>query len=222
MKHLNENFDEKLNKLITVLDTSCTFCSGFYEKFKRHLEKSNIKESAFFEFKRDDDFDERIKSLRALIKKEKPHFILLPNYSKLSGRIIEKTQDLDKNIVYIGSDGWGNGIYGYLITAKIDKDTKGFSIYPGGDPVKFVDKKGWHGLNRHYRGTYLPPATSHAGIVEVVNRFAKLLCEKRPKNLREFVRATSSLPLDYFKTDQGMGFFVLKNSEFKFSREVHP
>ena len=155
-----------------------------------------------------------------LIKTSKVEFVLLPNYSQLSGAAISIIGKNFPQMKFVGGDGWGDGTYGYLTKVDLPPLTEGFAIRIGGSPTQIADHLAANSLSFDWKGKTLFPTSSAFLFVEHLRDISRLVCLKKPKNRSQFVKLMKSTSSDFFKSKLPLAIFTLKNGELIYEKPL--
>lgn len=89
---------------VTVVSDDCTACVDYAKAFDRSASSLGLKKLAEIPV-RGEVFEQE--PIRESVLKSKPDFILLPNYSKVSARVMNIFNSSKSSPLFVGSDGWG-------------------------------------------------------------------------------------------------------------------
>jgi hypothetical protein len=156
--------------------------------------------------------------IKEAFKASAPDFILVPNYSKVSAVIIKALMPLVPNAIFIGSDGWGDSMFGFIQNNDNLEGAKGFTVR-GLPPVE-------KGLTQFNLGQLIlkssgqPPISSSSSlsIVKVIDGVTKLLCSEKPANKTKFKEAFVKSGKQYFSNPWGVSIFNLREGNIVFQK----
>lgn len=209
---------QKLSKQISsygqtyasVVDVRCTPCVNFSNTFTK-----SYKGTQAFKYEVASNTP-NLKPLIAKLEKEPVDFLVLPNYSELSGYIISEVHKKYPNIKFVGSDGWGEDTFSLMQGYGINKAVKGIAIRSG---VQNQDKNVHYkiySLEREINGETVNPPNSIYAVVESIRTISDDLCESKAKDKKQFITYMEKQPQSHFQKKAIYSIYELKDSKLTF------
>lgn len=209
---------QKLSKQISsygqtyasVVDVRCTPCDNFSNTFTK-----SYKGTQAFQHEVASNTP-NLKPLLAKLEKDPVDFLVLPNYSELSGYIISEVHKKYPNIKFVGSDGWGEDTFSLMQGYGINKTVKGIAIRSG---VQKQDKNQHyriHSLEREINGETVTPPNSIYAVVESIRTISDDLCESKAKDQKQFTAYMATQPQSHFQKNAIYSLYELKDSKLTF------
>ena len=213
---------QKLSKQISsygqtyasVVDVRCTPCVNFSNTFTK-----SYKGTQAFEYEVASNTP-NLKPLLAKLKKQQVDFLVIPNYSELTGYVISEVHKKYPNIKFIGSDGWGEDTFSLMQGYGINKEVKGIAIRSG---VQKQDKNQHYriySLEREINGETVTPPNSIYAIVESIRTISDDLCESKAKDQKQFTTYMTTQPQSHFQKRAIYSLYELKDSKLTFLNYV--
>jgi ABC-type branched-subunit amino acid transport system substrate-binding protein len=202
---------------IAVVSADCSACVDFAAEFKFAAEKLGIKQQLSVEVNGEDPslqpIEDAIKAASAA-----PDFVLLPNYSMVSSRLMAKMSALlPQKTFYVGADGWGTSKFGYVQNANGLDKVAGFSVrsFPPAAQALTYLRIGKQIVSQNRAAEF--ESTSAIGVFTIIESLEMLLCSAKPKSRDEFREAFSSKGPSLFKTAWNPSIYELKSGELTFA-----
>jgi hypothetical protein len=207
----------KSSSFVSIVAKACLYCREFHSEFTRAMQGLGIPESKGF-FVDGDEPD--LTAEREEIAKLKPSFILLPNYSLLTGYLIANLRRTFPDAFFVGGDGWGESTTGFVKNGRDISTAAGFCVrgnppynvamssFPlGQQATKFSDQTS-------------APTTSRLIILKIMEGLSNLLCSARPKSRQEFLKVFEQSGHQYFRPPWGVSIYELKSGDIAFRKSV--
>ena len=208
----------KTRTFVSVVSSDCISCGDFASKFKSAAQKVGILESSFLQVSGEDpDVDATLQKIKA--EKTLPSFILLPNYSMVSARVMAKlSATLPKQIFFVGSDGWGTSKFGFVQNAKGLEDVSGFSVrsFPPSD-IAFPFFRTGKSLIATNRVKEFE-STSALGVLSVLDSTTELLCKYKPVSAASFKMLFARNANRVFKAPWQPSLYNFESGNLSFAR----
>ncbi len=205
-------------RFASFIDATCLACKDFQESFRRQSE-GRLTEVFYYDGAGDTP---DLVQLSGALARSKIDFLLLPNYSKFSGYTISKLQAQFPNLKVVGSDGWGDGQYGFLESFGIYPSIIGLSVRGGAPAEAMASLYGVRMQDLEIQGKRTSPHYVAYATVDFFRILTRDLCVSRPKTKEDFhahLKAQNSL---HFRSRYGIGVYELKNSQLSFSHSERP
>lgn len=202
---------------IAVVSADCSACVDFAAEFKFAAEKLGIQQQLSVDVNGEDP---RLQPIEDAIKAASaaPDFVLLPNYSMVSARMMAKMKALlPQKTFYVGADGWGTSKFGYVQNANGLDKVAGFSVrsFPPAPQALSYLRIGKQIVSQNRAAEF--ESTSAIGVFTILESLEKLLCSVKPKSRDEFRDALASKGPSLFKTAWNPSIYELKNGELTFA-----
>lgn len=199
---------------LSVVSADCVTCVDFARDFAKHAEKEGLSKVGEISVTSDSP---DLKEVISIVKKQKPDFVLIPNYSKVSAAVIHAVMPIHPKTVFIGGDGWGDSKFGFVQNNDNVGSAQGFTVR--GFPPHSV------GLEKFELGkrALKDPAAAHLAsgsslsIIKTFDGLTKILCEKRPKDSQSFAKAFSEAGRKNFSAPWGVSIYSLKSGDIVYS-----
>ncbi|MBI2791610.1 MAG: hypothetical protein HYX61_06595 [Gammaproteobacteria bacterium] len=195
----------------TIVDVRCDTCIDFVKSFH----KANASNESFYLEVADNTPD--LTKLREYLSKHQVDYLLIPNYSELSGYIISEIQKLYPNIKYVGADGWGEDTFSFLQGYGINKNTVGISIRAGAQKNDKCNQYKVYSLDTEINGSIVTPPQSIYSLVELIRTLSDDLCKAKPKNRDDFSKYLSKQPSTHFQKETFNSFYSFNDGQLAFS-----
>lgn len=206
--------DKKIgNRFASFVDGTCAACKDFQESFRRQAEGRLVE---MFSFDGAGDSPDLVQ-LSGALARSKVDFLLLPNYSKFSGYTISKLQAQYPNLKVVGSDGWGDGQFGFLESFGILPSVAGISVRGGAPAETMASLYGVRLQDLEIHGQRSSPHFVAYATVDFFRGLTRDLCAARPRNKAEFLAFLSKQKPTHFRSRYGVGVYELRNSQLTFS-----
>ena len=200
---------------VSIVSGDCLTCVDFAESFDKKAKIIGLKKLEQFTISGEEPdtspFKEKIGNLN-------PAFILLPNYSKASVKVMN---GLDGTFggIYVGADGWGDSKFGFVQKGAKSDVVQGFTVR--GFPIVLKGLENFDlGKKVLVQSQVQPPQGGPAlAALKILDWTKNVLCEKKPKNKESFVKnfQTKSNSLN---APWGVSVYELKNGEIVFKNSV--
>ncbi len=212
---LAENYGKSF---ATILDPTCLLCRDFVKFFESEAIKQNLTRVFSTEVTSETP---NINFVVAQTLKSKPDFFLLPGYSKQSGFIIAELGKSFPESRFVGSDGWGDGEFGYLTKFPINEKQKGLTVRPGLPSSKMSDPLSTPFSSLKWKGVEISPPFAAFALREIVQKVSQMLCFNRPKSKEEFAQIISLKEKSFFHLRSGLSFYRLENGKLRYDRPAN-
>lgn len=196
-----------------AIDKTCVFCRDFAKNFSESSNRIGIQ--SLFSFDLESETPD-ISELERLIKIHELHFLLLPNYSKQSGFVISSLKTKFPHLKFVGSDGWGDGEFGYLTKFPLGNDQIGFSLRPGRPDANMRELLKVPGFNVAWQGMVIKPPFAVFALIELLQKVTEQLCTLRPKSREQFQTKILSKSATTFRSNAGMSVYLLRGKTLKY------
>ncbi len=197
-----------------VVDVRCKSCTDFANAFSQNHAGKLV-------------FTHEVASntpeLKALINKIAQHpvdFIVVPNYSDLSGFIIGTVQKHYPKIRYVGADGWGEDSFSFMQGYGVNKTTEGIAIRGGVKKEDKCRKYAVNSLEREINGEIVTPPNSIYALVDSIRILSKDLCESKAKDKPSFAKYLANKPKSHFQKNTTHSIYELKDGKLEFAKYV--
>ncbi|MFZ9034574.1 MAG: hypothetical protein ACO2ZM_00410 [Francisellaceae bacterium] len=195
------------------VDARCPACVAFANDF---IKLAAPNKPAFYLQVAEDspNLDHLIKSL----KRHPIDYLILPNYSQLSGYVMGNLSTTFPKLDYIGSDGWGENSFSYIQGYDIKlKPHQALSIRNGKDDSDKLKDPLVKALMLHDSSTSLPPV-SIINMVRNIEILATDLCHSKAKTATEFAIYEKHNPKDHFLINQPYAIYSIFDGHLQFYR----
>ena len=215
---------------VTFLASDCMNCRDFAAAFDRAAVNSHAPDSLHLtksaEVAITGDAPD-VAPLRDAIRHHTPAFVLLPNYSIVTSHVVSALAPEFPDVFFVGGDGWGDSQFGFVQNGKDITRAVGFSVR-GNPPVL-------EGLKGFLTGRALIAASSREPSSELAHKFgsssslailrvfdsvATMLCESRPANQKQFVRAFSKSSPRHFAQSRAVSIYEIKAGKIVYAKSV--
>ena len=199
----------------TVVDVRCNNCVDFAKALRKF--NSNRNEAFYLEVA---DNTPDLDKLKENIAKHKIDYLVVPNYSELSGYIISEIQKSNPSIKFVGADGWGENSFSYINGYGVNSDTVAMSIKAG---VRNSDKDKYfkiNSLDSEVNGANIKPPYSVYALIELIRILSNDLCNSSAKNKHEFSEYLAKKPSNHFVKNVPYSIYKIKNGQLEFSHYV--
>lgn len=200
-----------------IVSGECLSCKDFSQQFDEFAKAIGLQKlSEYKVIGKTPELD----SIRTSVEKQKPAFILLPNYSKLTAHVLSKLGDVSSRPFFVGGDGWGDSNFGFVQNSiGIDKAI-GFTVrgYPptanGIDQFHFgrITKR----QNSKNGDIYLPSSSSALAQLRIIEATMRVLCKYRPKSRGEFKKYFIGKGARFFDSPWGVSVYDLSKGSLKY------
>lgn len=201
----------------TLVDVRCNSCLDFAKAFRQH--NPGQKEAFYIETV---DNAPDLTKLREAIAKHNIDYLLIPNYSALTGYVISQVQKFNPTIKFVGSDGWGEDSYTHTKGYGINKNTTGFAVRLGAQKDDREKRYKFYSLGREVDGVYsLPPYSAYA-MGEAIRILTNDLCSTKPQNKEAFTHYLSKQSPSHFRKDNLYAVHHFQEGSLVFSHYLNP
>ena len=200
----------------TVVDVRCDSCNDFAKAFRNY--NTNSKEAFYLEVA---DNTPDLEKLKENISKHNIDYLLIPNYSELSGFIISEIHKFKPSIKYVGADGWGEKSFSYINGYGISKDAVAMSIKVG---VQDSDKDNHfkiYSLDSEVNGSNIKPPYSVYALVELIRVLSDDLCNSSAKSKQDFTKHLALQTSNHFQKSAPYSIYKLSDGQLVFSHYVN-
>lgn len=201
---------------VSVVSSDCISCVDFAKYFDAAAEKQRLKKLSEISIT-GDTFDPA--EIRAQVEKFGPKVILLPNYSKVSSMIMAAFNDSKDRPFFVGGDGWGDSLYGFVQNGLNISNVKGITVR-GFPPFEQGLKQfplGKEVLKQNKLSASFAPDLSILKILEVT---ADRLCRDKPKDRAAFAKYFERNVAKQVSAPWGVSIFDLNGGDIKFTRNL--
>jgi ABC-type branched-subunit amino acid transport system substrate-binding protein len=200
---------------LSVVSGDCVTCVDFAADFSKHAETEGLLKLGELIVTGDSP---NLKEVVAIIQKQKPDFVLLPNYSKVSAAVIHAVMPVHPKVIFIGGDGWGDAKFGFIQNNDNVGSAKGFTVR--GFPPHSVGLEKFELGKRVLKDTAADQIASGSSlaIIKAFDGLTKILCEKYPKDSREFAKAFSEVGQKHLSAPWGVSIYSLKSGDIVYSK----
>ncbi len=210
---------KKNARYLTIVSNDCVTCLDLAESFD--LASKGLKLKKIHELKITGDQPD-ISSLKKLILKKKPDFVLLPNYSLVSTHLMGIISKWNPKVYFVGGDGWGDAKYGFVHNSPQLSKVNGMTV-KGFPPVNIGLGQftlGKEILKNPSLAAAFPSSGSAQALLKTVQGVAELLCKYKPNDKQEFAQSFKQSGSEYFKNPWGVSVFKLSHGEIVFDKTV--
>ena len=198
---------------VSIVSADCLACKDFAKHFDAHASSIGLKKSA--EIAVIGDAPDTAPIISEL-SKQKPSFILLPNYSIVTSHLISAIHPAMPTAFFVGGDGWGNSRFGFVQNREDIGSATGFTVR-GNPSIEEALKTfpiGKEILKAGQADTY--GSSSALAILRVFDSTAQLLCDAKPKNSSEYVAGFKKSGRKLFSAPWGTSVYNLDNGNITF------
>lgn len=206
-------------KYFSIVSEDCVSCVDFAESFDSAAKKLNLKNSHELKITGEQP---NVDSLKILFLKEKPDFVVIPNYSMVSAYLMGIISKWDTKIYFVGGDGWGDAKYGFVHDSPQLSKVNGMTVKglpPVNKGLEFFDL-GKEILKNPSLASAFPASGSAQALLKTIQDVSDLLCTYRPKDESEFALNFKLNGSKYFKNPWGVSVFKLSAGEIVFDKTV--
>lgn len=206
-------------KYFSIVSEDCVTCIDFAESFDSTAKKLKLKNIHQLKISGEQP---DIGSLKKVFLKEKPDFIVIPNYSMVSAYLMGTISKWNPNIYFIGGDGWGDAKYGFVHDSPQLSKVNGMTVKglpPVNKGLDFFDL-GKEILKNPSLASAFPASGSAQALLKVIQDVSDLLCKYKPKDKAEFVVNFKENGSKYFKNPWGVSVYKLSAGEIVFDKTV--
>jgi hypothetical protein len=204
-------------KYAAVIDTTCPSCRDFVKSFENASKSTGLESVFSFDIAGDDP---NLEELVSEIKNKKIDFLLVPNNSRVSGKIISTVANLNPNIKFVGTQGWGDKRYGFLFSSKIPKGTLGFCLRLGRTFQDDSNEYKVFSLNYEWNGELIYPNYTYLQTIFFIKKVVDNLCTYKPKNKESFFKILSKKNTDHFRTKDEISVHKIDSGSIEYAYDI--
>ncbi len=199
---------------ISIVREDCVFCKGFATEFDKAAMPIGLQKKAQISILSDEP---ELKEIAEAIESYKPSFVLLPNYSIVSGFLIEKLHKKYPDPFFVGGDGWGTN-FGFVENGRDIGDAKGFTVR-GNPPVDVGLRSFSTGMKLLAKPGLVPVSSATAlSLIKAIDSMTSLLCDHRPKQRPDFVTKFETSGKSYFAAPWGVSIYQLSSGNIVYQK----
>ncbi len=199
----------------TVVDVRCDSCIDFVKAFRKY--NTNSKEAFYLEVA---DSKPDLDKLKENLSKHNIDYLVVPNYSELSGHIISEIQKFNPSIKYIGSDGWGEKSFSYINGYGVGKDVVAMSIKVGVQDSDKANHFKIYSLDSEVNGSNIKPPYSVYALVELIRVLSDDLCKSSAKSKQDFTKYLALQSSNHFQKSVPYSIYTIRDGQLEFSHYV--
>ena len=206
-------------KYFSIVSEDCVSCVDFAESFDAAAKKLKLKNSHQLKISGEQP---NIDNLKKLFLKEKPGFVLIPNYSMVSAYLMGIISKWNAKIYFIGGDGWGDAKYGFVHDSPQLSKVNGMTVKglpPVNKGLNFFDL-GKEILKNPSLASAFPASGSAQALLKAIQDVSDILCKFKPKDKAEFAISFKENGSQYFKNPWGVSVYKLSEGEIVFDKTV--
>lgn len=213
-KLLSSNTLHYGNKFATVVDVRCKPCIDFARAF---TDVHSGKEAFTHEVACNTP---DLKTLIQKLQKQPIDFLLLPNYSDLSGFIIAEVHKHYPNIRFIGGDGWGEDSFSLMQGYGVSSSAQGVAIRAGIQKSDKAKHYKVYSLDREINQEVVTPPNSVYSVVSAVRILTNDLCEAKAEKKESFTKFLAVKTKSHFQTESKYALYQLADGKLTFAKYV--
>ena len=199
---------------LSIVRDDCLFCKGFADQFDTAAKSAGLKKSAQVSILSDEP---DLKDIVVAIEAHKPSFILLPNYSIVTGYLIEKLHKTYPKIFFVGGDGWGTN-FGFVENGRDIGNAQGFTVR-GNPPVDVGMKSFPTGQKLLSDSGRIPVASATAlSLIKIIDSTKTFLCKHKPKSPGDFASAYEKSGKGQFAAPWGVSVYELSSGNIVYKK----
>lgn len=206
-------------KYFSIVSEDCVSCVDFAESFDLAAKNLKLKNSHHLKISGErPDID----SLKKIFLKEKPDFVVIPNYSMVSAYLMGIISKWNSKIFFVGGDGWGDAKYGFVHDSPQLSKVNGMTVKglpPVNKGLEFFDL-GKEILKNPSLASAFPASGSAQALLKAIQDVSEILCKYRPKDKNEFTKNFKENGSQYFKNPWGVSIYKLAEGEIVFDKTV--
>ena len=206
-------------KYFSIVSEDCVSCIDFAESFDASAKKIKIKNIHQLKISGEQP---DIENLKIIFLKEKPDFVLIPNYSMVSAYLIGIISKWNPKIYFIGGDGWGDAKYGFIHDSPQLSKVDGMTVKglpPVNKGLEFFDL-GKTILKNPDLAAAFPASGAAQALLKTIQDVSDLLCKHKPKDKTEFTANFKKNGSKYLKNPWGVSVYKLSEGEIVFDKTV--
>lgn len=207
------------SKYFSIVSDDCVACVDFAESFDHVAKKLKLKNSHHLKITGEQP---DIESLKKIFLKEKPAFVVIPNYSMVSAYLMGIISKWNPKVFFVGGDGWGDAKYGFVHDSPQLSKVSGMTV-KGMPPVnKGLEyfNLGKEILKNPSLASAFPASGSAQALLKTIQDVSELLCKYKPKDKTEFTLRFKENGSQYFKNPWGVSVYKLSQGEIVFDKTV--
>ncbi|OFZ30734.1 MAG: hypothetical protein A2622_13780 [Bdellovibrionales bacterium RIFCSPHIGHO2_01_FULL_40_29] len=207
-------------KYFSIVSEDCVSCVDFAASFDVEAKKLNLKSKHQLYFSGEQP---NIEDLEKTFLKEKPDFVLIPNYSMVSAYLMGIISKWNPKVFFIGGDGWGDAKYGFVHDSPQLSKVNGMTVKgmpPVNKGLEFFDL-GKEILKNPSLASAFPASGSAQALLKVIQDVSEILCKYKPKDKKEFTASFKDNGSKYFKNPWGVSVYKLFEGEIIFDKTVN-
>ncbi len=206
-------------KYFSIVSEDCVSCVDFAESFDSAAKKLKLKNTHQLKISGEQP---NIESLKKILLKEKPDFVVIPNYSMVSSYLMGIISKWNSKIFFIGGDGWGDAKYGFVHDSPQLSKVNGMTVKglpPVNKGLEFFDL-GKEILKNPSLAAAFPASGSAQALLKAIQDVSEILCKYKPKDKAEFAINFKENGSQYFKNPWGVSVYKLSEGEIVFDKTV--
>ncbi len=213
-KLLSANTRHYGNSFATVVDVRCKPCTDFAKAFRNaHGGKEAFAHEVACS----------TPDLKLLIQKLQNHpidFLVLPNYSDLTGYIIAEVHKHYPHIRFIGADGWGEDSFSLMQGYGVSKSAEGLAIRSGMQKADKPSHFRVYSLDREVNQEVITPPNSVYAVVSAIRILTNDLCEAKAADKTAFRHFLAKKQKSHFQTGAKYSLYQLADGKLTFVKYV--
>jgi hypothetical protein len=212
---------KKALSYVSIVSEDCVVCRDFAATFDSLAAQASVKKAGETLIAGESP---DLKAATEAVLKAKPDFVLVPNYSKVSSLVLGAIEKASPGLLFVGSDGWGDGKFGFVEKNPSVGSAKGLTIR-GFPPTTiglttFPIGQTAIGTQARDSAAFLPTSGPGMAILRSFQGISDVLCDSRPKNLGEFSKAFATKGRKHFASAWGANLYRLNNGTIEFVRAL--
>ncbi len=208
-----EQYGKRYGVLVNSL---CLECEDFVKAFDKSAVTNGYQK--FFQFEEISDTPDLTQVEDAIIK-HTIDFLVIPNYSKMTGHIIATLHQKFPHLKYVGGSGWGQTSWSFIPGFNLPNNVEGISARVGVGQAEMDDQYHIYSFRRDWHdGNANPPFLSYA-VIEFFRGLTDDLCKVQPKNREQFLTYLKQQSPQHFRTKAKIGIFKFKEGQVQFAYE---
>ncbi len=198
---------------MSIVSSDCLACKDFAKHFDARASALGMKKSAEIPVVGEQP---DIAKINEEVKKHKPAFILIPNYSIVTTHLISGIHPATPEVFFVGGDGWGSSKFGFVQNGREVGDATGFTVR-GFPPMAAGLSSFKIGMNLLASSQSSNLESSSAlGILRIFDSAATLLCKSKPKTNLDFAKAFRDAGIKLFSAPWGTSIYNLDKGNIVF------
>ena len=205
----------KAVRYVSVLSADCISCLDFAKSFDHAAKEIGLRKLGETSLTGDSlDAD----SIRKQVQELKPDFVLLPNYSRISSMVMAAFNDSSSRPFFVGGDGWGDALYGFVQNGMSIENVKGITVR-GFPPFRRALSQFPLGKKIIEQNKLSDSFAPDLSILKIMEATADRLCKDRPVSKSEFA-ASFAKSARQISAPWGVSVFDLEKGNIKFSKSA--